>query len=98
MYSIKLKIRVVEKIQLLPTKQSSVNAVVNGQFLSNKVVIRRAYRAPWFDDATFAKPHQYSTGLVHVLVNGVPVIADGKHTGATPGRAIRGSGWTGHQK
>jgi len=46
MYSIKLKIRVVEKIQLLPTKQSSVNAVVNGQFLSNKVVIRRAYRAP----------------------------------------------------
>jgi peptidyl-prolyl cis-trans isomerase A (cyclophilin A) len=37
--------RVVEKIQSLPTEQSSVNAVVNGQLLSNKVVIRRAYRA-----------------------------------------------------
>ena len=38
--------RVVEKIQSLPTEQSSGNAVVNGQLLSNKVVIRRAYRAP----------------------------------------------------
>ena len=50
------------------------------------------------DHATFAEPHQYSTGMVHVLVNGVPVVTDGKHTGATPGRAIRGPGWTGHQK
>jgi hypothetical protein len=33
-----------------------------------------------------------------VLVNGVPVVTDGKHTGATPGRAVRGPGWTGHQK
>ena len=38
--------QVVEKIQSLPTEQSSGNAVVNGQLLSNKVVIRRAYRAP----------------------------------------------------
>jgi len=28
-----------------------------------------------------------------VLVNGVPVVSDGEHTGATPGRAIRGPGW-----
>ncbi len=47
------------------------------------------------DHATFEQPHQYSTGMVHVIVNGVPVLADGKHTGATPGRIVRGPGWTG---
>jgi N-acyl-D-amino-acid deacylase len=45
------------------------------------------------DHATFAEPHQYSTGVEHVLVNGVPVLADGEHTGATPGRFVRGPGW-----
>jgi N-acyl-D-amino-acid deacylase len=29
----------------------------------------------------------------HVLVNGVPVLRDGEHTGATPGRFVRGPGW-----
>jgi N-acyl-D-amino-acid deacylase len=47
------------------------------------------------DHATFEQPHQYSTGMVHVLVNGVPVVTDGKHTGATPGRIVRGPGWKG---
>lgn len=45
------------------------------------------------DRATFDDPHQYSVGVVHVLVNGVPVVRDGAHTGATPGRAVRGPGW-----
>ncbi|MEZ4593009.1 MAG: D-aminoacylase [Chloroflexota bacterium] len=45
------------------------------------------------DHATFAQPHQYATGVQHVLVNGVPVIQDGDHTGATPGRVVRGPGW-----
>jgi len=45
------------------------------------------------DHATFEKPHQYSTGMVHVLVNGVPALRDGEHTGATPGRVVRGPGW-----
>ena len=45
------------------------------------------------DHATFEQPHQYATGIVHVLVNGVQVIADGEHTGATPGRFVRGPGW-----
>jgi len=45
------------------------------------------------DHATFAKPHQYSTGVSHVLVNGVQVLRDGEHTGATPGRFVRGPGW-----
>lgn len=47
------------------------------------------------DFATFAEPHQYSTGVLHVIVNGVPVLRDGEHTGATPGRVVRGPGWTG---
>jgi N-acyl-D-amino-acid deacylase len=46
------------------------------------------------DHASFKDPHHYSTGVVHVLVNGVPVVADGEHTGATPGRAVRGPGWS----
>jgi len=45
------------------------------------------------DHATFEKPHQYSTGVVHVFVNGTQVLRDGEHTGATPGRVVRGPGW-----
>jgi N-acyl-D-amino-acid deacylase len=44
------------------------------------------------DHATFTQPHQYATGMVHVLVNGTPVLRDGAHTGATPGRVVRGPG------
>lgn len=46
------------------------------------------------DHATFVKPHQYATGMIHVFVNGEQVIKDGEHTGATPGRVVRGPGWT----
>jgi N-acyl-D-amino-acid deacylase len=45
------------------------------------------------DHATFEKPHQYATGMVHVFVNGVQVLKHGEHTGARPGRAVRGPGW-----
>jgi N-acyl-D-amino-acid deacylase len=45
------------------------------------------------DHATFAEPHQYATGMLHVFVNGAQVIADGEHTGATPGAVVRGPGW-----
>lgn len=48
------------------------------------------------DRATFEQPHQYSVGMRHVLVNGVPVLADGEHTGAKPGRFVRGPGWRGN--
>lgn len=44
------------------------------------------------DHATYEKPHQFSTGMVHVLVNGVPVLTNGNHTGATPGRVVHGPG------
>ena len=49
------------------------------------------------DHATFEDPHRYATGVLHVLVNGTPVLRDGEHTGATPGRFVRGPGWTGWQ-
>lgn len=47
------------------------------------------------DHATFAEPHQYATGVLHVFVNGTQVLAAGEHTGARPGRVVRGPGWTG---
>ncbi|MCH7680220.1 D-aminoacylase [candidate division KSB1 bacterium] len=47
------------------------------------------------DHATFEKPHQYSTGVHHVFVNGTQVLKEGEHTGAKPGRVVRGPGWTG---
>jgi N-acyl-D-amino-acid deacylase len=40
------------------------------------------------DHATYEKPHQYSTGVQHVFVNGVAVLKNGEHTGATPGRVL----------
>jgi N-acyl-D-amino-acid deacylase len=44
------------------------------------------------DRATFEKPHQYAVGMKHVFVNGQIVLKDGEHTGATPGRALKGPG------
>ncbi|HTE30518.1 MAG TPA: amidohydrolase family protein, partial [Chryseolinea sp.] len=45
------------------------------------------------DLATFEAPKQYATGMVHVFVNGVQVLENGEHTGAKPGRIIRGKGY-----
>ena len=45
------------------------------------------------DHATYSNPHQYSTGVVDVFVNGVQVLKSGEHTGAKPGRVVRGPGW-----
>jgi dihydroorotase/N-acyl-D-amino-acid deacylase len=44
------------------------------------------------DNATFEQPHQVSTGVVATYVNGVAVWKSGAHTGAKPGRAVRGPG------
>jgi dihydroorotase/N-acyl-D-amino-acid deacylase len=44
------------------------------------------------DHSTFEQPHQLSTGVRHVFVNGALVVRDGKHTGAKPGRVLRGPG------
>lgn len=45
------------------------------------------------DNATYDKPQQYATGMIHVFVNGDQVLKDGDHTGAQPGRVVRGPGW-----
>ncbi len=42
------------------------------------------------DRATYTDPHQYSVGVIHVLVNGVPIIRDAAMTGARPGTVLRG--------
>jgi len=46
------------------------------------------------DVATFANPNQLSQGMEFVFVNGVPVIDEGKMTGAKPGKPLRGAGYT----
>jgi N-acyl-D-amino-acid deacylase len=47
------------------------------------------------DRATYEKPHQYSTGVRHVWVNGVQVLKEGEHTGEKPGMVVHGPGWEG---
>lgn len=46
------------------------------------------------DRSTYDQPQRYAVGMAYVLVNGVPVLRDGTATGATPGRIIRGRGWS----
>ena len=48
------------------------------------------------DHATFENPHQYSTGVMHVWVNGKQVLQNGEHTNATPGRFLKGNGFKGN--
>lgn len=47
------------------------------------------------DHATFDEPHRYASGVEHVAVNGTLVLRDGEHTGALPGRVVRGPLWSG---
>ena len=87
----------VRRLTLLPAQTLGISErgqLVSGHFADVAIFDPEKIA----DHATFAEPHQYATGMAHVLVNGVPVVADGKHTGATPGRAVRGPGWTGHKK
>ena len=45
------------------------------------------------DHATYDQPHQLSTGVRYVFVNGIAVVREGKHTGAEPGQIVRGPGY-----
>lgn len=45
------------------------------------------------DKATYDEPKLYAVGMKHVFVNGVQVLRNGEHTGAMPGRIVRGPGW-----
>ncbi|MFQ5926737.1 MAG: amidohydrolase family protein [Terriglobia bacterium] len=50
------------------------------------------------DRATFENPHQLSVGMRYVFVNGTAVVRDAQHTGAKPGRIVRGPGYTGENR
>jgi N-acyl-D-amino-acid deacylase len=45
------------------------------------------------DKSTYENPHQVPSGIKYVVVNGMIVMRDGQHTGAKPGRAVRGPGY-----
>ena len=45
------------------------------------------------DHASFSGPHQFSTSMAYVFVDGDAVIRDGEHTGALTVQIVRGPGW-----
>ena len=49
------------------------------------------------DQATYDQPHAYTTGIVWVLVNGTPVVENGKLTGQRPGQLLMGPGYAGNK-
>jgi N-acyl-D-amino-acid deacylase len=59
-------------------------------YLADVVVFDPAQIA---DHASYGRPHQFATGVEHVLVNGTPVLLRGEPTAARPGRVVRGPGW-----
>jgi N-acyl-D-amino-acid deacylase len=82
----------IRRLTMLPATNLKLNrrgAIKQGHYADVVVFDSQAVQ----DHATFDKPHQYSTGVKHVFVNGVQVLADGEHTGATPGRFVRGPGY-----
>ena len=68
--------------------------------LQDRGIIREGMRADVvlfdadtvIDNATFVAPHQYPSGIDWVVVNGVPVVKNGEHTGARPGVVLRHKG------
>lgn len=77
------------------------SAVANRLSIRDRGLLREGYRADIVvfdpatiaDRATFEQPHQNSVGIRSVFVNGVLVVDKGQHTGAKPGRAVRGPGY-----
>src|SRR4051812_44615036 len=88
-------------IPLEDAVRKATSAVATRLSLEERGVLRESFYADIvvFDPmtigehATYDNPHQLSTGVMFVLVNGVPVVAAGKPTGAKPGRVLRGRGW-----
>jgi len=84
----------VRRLTSLPARNMKLRrrGELRPEFYADVVVFDPATIA---DHATFDEPHQYSTGVHHVFVNGTQVLEDGELTGALPGRVVRGPGWTG---
>jgi len=82
----------VRRLTSLPAGNLKIRgrgALQEGNFADVVVFDPRTIR----DNATYAEPHQYASGMRDVIVNGVPVLLDGEHTGATPGRFVKGPGY-----
>ena len=77
------------------------SAVANRLSIRDRGLLREGYFADVVlfnpatigDLATYAQPHQVSLGVRWVLVNGAVVVREGEHTGALPGRIVRGPGY-----
>jgi N-acyl-D-amino-acid deacylase len=82
----------IRKFTALPAQRMRLNdrGVLKRGMWADVVVFDPATIA---DRSTFSSPNQLAFGMRWVLVNGVPVIADGKMTGAKPGRVLRGPGY-----
>ncbi|MBI3886355.1 MAG: D-aminoacylase [Opitutae bacterium] len=82
----------VRKLATLPAENLGLKdrGALGAGFFADVVVFDPAKVA---DHATYEQPHQFATGMVHVFVNGGQVLKDGEHTGARPGRFVRGPGW-----
>ncbi|HTY39234.1 MAG TPA: D-aminoacylase [Bacteroidota bacterium] len=82
----------VRKLTSLPAENLKIRerGMLRNGYYADVVVFDAARVA---DHATFEKPHQYATGVVHVFVNGVQVLNNGEHTGAKPGMVVTGPGF-----
>ncbi|MEK6610271.1 MAG: amidohydrolase family protein, partial [Gemmatimonadota bacterium] len=82
----------IRRLTLLPATNLRIQrrGALRAGFFADLVVFNPDSIA---DHATFERPHQYATGVVDVFVNGVQVLRNGEHTGAKPGRVVRGPGW-----
>ena len=82
----------IRRLTSLPATNLKIRdrgALVPGYFADIVVFDPQTIR----DNATFAEPHRYATGVRDVIVNGEPVLLDGEHTGAKPGRFVKGPGY-----
>lgn len=79
----------IHKMSRMPAEQinQSERGLVREGMLADIVVFDPDAVA---DRATYTEPHHYSVGIIHVLVNGVPVLRDGSLSGEKPGRVLKG--------
>jgi len=94
-------VREQEVIPLEDAVRKATSAVATRLSLEDRGLLREGFYADVVvidpativDRATFQEPHRLSVGVRHVLVNGTPVLRHGEHTGALPGRILRGPGY-----
>lgn len=96
--------RYVREQQVIPLEDAvrkASSAVATRLSITDRGVLKAGLKADVIvfdpatimDNATFERPHQLSTGVRDVFVNGVAVLRNSQHTGARPGVAVRGPGW-----